>query len=40
MAEAKKNKDGLIGGSLVSQKDHDRIVREKQKAKREAAQKK
>lgn len=28
MAE-KKNKDGLVAGALVSQKDHDRIVREK-----------
>lgn len=38
--KAKTNKDGLVGGSLVSAKDHTRIVREKQKAKREAAQKK
>lgn len=28
---AKKNKDGLIGGSEVSVTDHSRITREKQK---------
>lgn len=39
-AKVKTNKDGLIPGTLVSAKDHTRITREKQKAKREAAQKK
>lgn len=38
--KVKTNKDGLVGGALVSAKDHTRITREKQKAKREAAQKK
>lgn len=31
-AEAKKNKDGLIGGGLVSPQDHARVTREKKKA--------
>lgn len=36
----KKNKDGLIGGSEVSIKDHARIVREKQKVARLEAESK
>lgn len=27
----RKNKDGLIAGSMVSKKDHDRVMREKRK---------
>ena len=37
MATAKKNKDGLIGGSLVSQQDHLRIMTEKRTKERKAA---
>jgi len=32
----KANKDGLVGGSLVSTSDHARILREKNKRQREA----
>lgn len=32
MATAKKNKDGLIGGSLVSEKDHLAVVTAKRTA--------
>lgn len=39
MTEEKKNKDGLVGGQLVSIQDHARILREKnqKKAKAKAA---
>jgi hypothetical protein len=44
MATGKRNEDGLIGGSLVSEKDHLAIVTKKRtdavkKAKRMAAEK-
>lgn len=31
MAEPKKNKDGLVGGSLVSPKEHAKLTLEKRK---------
>lgn len=36
MAEPKKNKDGLVGGTLVSPKDHAAVMLKKRQAKAKA----
>ena len=37
MSEVKKNKDGIVAGSLVSEKDHLRVTTEKRKKAKAAA---